>query len=322
MPLDKFKKTLGNVAGAAGEKAKSVGGVVADKAAEAGGFVAGKAAVGKEMAAQAGMEARLRHYSPIFRDDYFDPEFDLPEIVVIVDGDQRKGIDVCEGAIGWLSKHKGTEVLHMYQEFVDESGLSFHPKPQHDAVYHVDTFDPVRFINLNDIFSTAHSDRITELRNIAYSLGAKSCKLESYESRKETTARKVKQAVRADKRVARASAGLETSTAEQNTQFEDINLVFEQLFSGSDKPQVPELKWFASDREVQSLIDMRCAEDGANEIGIYRTQLEQSSSSTMDIQRANKIDGVLKDLKISLKTTMESKCKAEARKRLCLTIEF
>lgn len=322
MPLDKFKKTLGNVAGAASEKAKSVGGVVADKAAEAGGFVAGKAVVGREMAAQAGMEARLRHYNPIFRDDYFDQDFDLPEIVVIVDGDQRKGIDVCEGAIGWLSKHKGTEVLHIYQEFVDESGLSFHPKPQHDAVYHVDTFDPERFIDLNHIFATAHSDRITELRNVAYSLGAKSCKLESYESRRETTVKKAKQAIRADKKVVRTSVGVETSSAERSAQFEDMSLVFEQLFTGSDEPRKPELKWFANDREIQSLINMRCAEGGANQLGIYRTQLEQSSSSTMSLQRACKIDSVLKDLKISCKSTIESECMMEARKKLCLTIEF
>lgn len=329
MPLGKFKRKLGDVAGIAGEAAKSVGGVAADKAAAAGGFVVGKAVAGKELAAQAGMEAKLRFYNPLFREDYFDTEFDRPDLVVIVDGDERKGIDVCEGAIGWLSKHKGTELLHMYGEFVEESGLDFYPQPQYGAVYQVDTYDSNRFIDLSRLFDVAHKDKITELRNVAYDLGARYCKVESYESRKEISVKKAKGVLKGKDKVETegkksipVTASAQADAARRDEQFQEIRLLFEQTFSGNDSPKRPVLNWYKNDREILSLIEMRCSEDTANQLGTYLTELDGSSTTTMARSYAAKVDAILKELKASCNFTLESESMAEARKKLRFTIEF
>ena len=326
MALDKIKTRLGNVAEVAGEKAKTVGGLVADKAAGASDFVVEKASTGKEKAAQAGLEARARYYNPRFREDFFDPEFDLPDIIVIADGDARKGIDVCEGAIGWLSKHKGTEVLHLYSEFVDECGLDFHPRPLLGAVYQVDTYDPRRFIDLSCIFEVSHKDRITELRNIAYSLGAKHCKVESYESKKEVSVKESKARLRGskkgDKKSGSISVDAEGGSRSRMDSFEEMGLVFEQSFSGGASPQRPVLHWYRSNREIQSLIDMRCSGQDSNTVESYHIEIDGSSSTTMAQARARKIDAILKDLKATCNFTMESECMAEARKKLRFTIDF
>ena len=106
-----IRSKLGNVA----DKAKELGESVAEVAAEAGGTVAGKVAAaggtvaerakeGARLAADAQLEARRRKYAPVFPDEFWSPDYDLPNMVIIEDEDKRKGIDVCEGAIGWLTK--------------------------------------------------------------------------------------------------------------------------------------------------------------------------------------------------------------------------
>lgn len=325
MALDRIKSRLGSAAGAAGEKAKVVGGIVADKAVDAGSHVAEKAVMGKEKAAQVGLEARVRFYNPRFREDFFDPEFDLPGIIVIADGDERKGIDVCEGAIGWLTKHRGTEVLHLYREFVEESGLDFHPRPLLGAVYQVDAFDHCRFIDLSCIFEVAHKDRITELRNIAYDLGARRCVLESYELKKEVAIKKTGKNAkgnRTGKAAGKAVAGVALESQDRTDRIEELGVVFEQTFSGNATPHRPSLNWYKGNREIQSLINMRCSREDGNVIHTYRIEIDGSSSTTMARSHARRVDSILKDLKAECNFSMESECMSEARKKLKFTIEF
>ena len=52
---------------------------------------------------------RMKKYSPLFPDQYKSQNFNIPNIIMIVDDAVRRGIDVCEGAIGWLSKDAGAE---------------------------------------------------------------------------------------------------------------------------------------------------------------------------------------------------------------------
>ena len=117
---------------------------------------------------------RLKKYNPIFPDDYTNPDFNIPNMIMIVDDAVRKGIDVCEGTIGWLGNNAGMETLYLYDEAVNFSGLNFVPTVTCDAVYYVDSFDRNRFVRTDCIFSKAHEERMAELKNIAYMLGAKS----------------------------------------------------------------------------------------------------------------------------------------------------
>ena len=125
---------------------------------------------------------RLKKYNPLFPEQYQSASFNLPNIIVIVDDAVRRGIDVCEGSIGWLSKDSGAEVLHQYDEAVQFSGVQFVPAATCDAVYYVDSFDRNRFIRTDCIFSKAHEEKIAELKHIAYSIGAKRCTIDISES--------------------------------------------------------------------------------------------------------------------------------------------
>lgn len=52
-------------------------------------------------------------------------------MIKIVDDAERRGIDVCEGAIGWLGKVANTEIMYLYDEAVEDSGLTFVPMAQY-----------------------------------------------------------------------------------------------------------------------------------------------------------------------------------------------
>lgn len=88
---------------------------------------------------------RLKKYNPLFPDEYKSAEFNIPNMIMIRDDAERRGIDVCEGAIGWLGKEGGMEVLYLYDEAVSFSKIQFVPSADCNAIYYVDRFDRNRF---------------------------------------------------------------------------------------------------------------------------------------------------------------------------------
>lgn len=129
---------------------------------------------------------RMKKYNPLFPEQYQSERFNLPNIIMIVDDAVRRGVDVCEGSIGWLSKEAGVEVLCLYDEAVDFSGIQFVPSVTCDALYYVDSYNRNRFIRTDCIFSKAHEERMAELEHVAYSVGAKRCTIEISESSSDT----------------------------------------------------------------------------------------------------------------------------------------
>ena len=99
-----------------------------------------------------GRARKIKKYNPIFPEQYKSDSFNLPNLIIIVDDAVRRGIDVCEGSIGWLSNNSGVEILHLYDEYVNESGIQFIPSITCDAAYYVDSFDRKRYIRTDCIF--------------------------------------------------------------------------------------------------------------------------------------------------------------------------
>ena len=135
---------------------------------------------------------RLKKYNPLFPDVYQGPDFNCPNLIIIVDDAVRRGIDVCEGSIGWLETKGGTEVLCLYDEAVAFSGLQFVPAPTCDSLFYVDQFSRNRFVRVDCVFNKAHEERLAELKHVAHSLGAKRCTIEITESIRETSLSKWK----------------------------------------------------------------------------------------------------------------------------------
>ena len=96
---------------------------------------------------------RMKKYNPLSPDQYKSDIFNLPNIIMIVDDAVRRGIDVCEGSIGWLSKESGVEILSLYDEAVEFSGIQFVSAVTCNAPYYVDSFNRNRFIRTDCIFT-------------------------------------------------------------------------------------------------------------------------------------------------------------------------
>ena len=197
---------------------------------------------------------RLKKYNPLFPEQYQSVSFNLPNIIVIVDDAVRRGIDVCEGSIGWLSKDSGAEVLHLYDEAVQFSGVQFVPAATCDAVYYVDSFDRNRFIRTDCIFSKAHEEKIAELKHIAYSIGAKRCTIDISESstKSKTKLATADVSAKAEDIHGKASANYENSSKNSKRRHGHDEIEF----TGFRLPKRPALKWFAHDDGINRLIDM------------------------------------------------------------------
>ncbi len=263
---------------------------------------------------------KLKKYNPLFPDEFYSDAFNLPNMIVIVDDAVRKGIDVCEGSIGWLSNEKGVEILHLYDEEVEKCGIKFIPAPICDAVYYVDRFDRNRFIQIDCIFSKAHEERLAELKHIAYSLGAKKCSIEISEN--NSVSDKKRKAVEEKISIPFGKASEGTSAEYGFSKTEDIRRsgTIEAVFEGSDEVNVPQLKWFENDDTIKRLIEMRTSE--VNQIKSETLILEGSVSATMSQKTACAIDGAVGKIGAKAKADMEGQATKENYSRLIFKVEF
>lgn len=252
---------------------------------------------------------RRKKYNPLFPEQYQSPDFHLPNMVMIVDDAVRRDIDVCEGAIGWLSNDSGIEILYLYDEFVEFSGLQFLPTATCDAAYYVDSFDRSRFIRTDCIFSKAHEERMAELKHIAYSLGAKRCSIEICEA--SISSQQQRRAFSATEQG--VTEAVEQSVSQTGSDQRSGRIIIE--FQGNDAATPPTLKWFAHDETILRLIEMRC--NGTNAVKSEMLELAGSSSATMSQKTACAIDSA-----VGGQLSMNSQAAKEHRSKLLLHIEF
>ena len=254
---------------------------------------------------------KIQKYRPLMPDEFKSERFNIPNIIVIVDDAVRRNITVCEGAMGWLEEHKGVEVLHLYDEFIAESGLTFIPFAQCDNVYCVDNFNRKQFVSTNYAFSKSNEEKLAELANIAHLLGAKTCSIEIVDEESQSSVSAFKANKKKGKSVSYDQME-KTSKFNKSTGKRVLN------FNGNCTPVRPTLKWFSHDENVKGLIDMRCC---CENNGIKSTVLELSgaSASTRSKKTACAIDQILK---VSGEASMESQVTKEHNCKLIVKIDF
>lgn len=265
------------------------------------------------------LEKKRLKYNPLFPSDFFSGSFNVPNLIVMVDDAQRRGIDVCEGAIGWLSKEGEIEVLHLYDEAVASCGLTFVPAAACDAFYYIDSFDRTKFVQLESIFRRSHEERLAELKHIAYSLGAKRCIIDISEEISERTVNKKKaQAVEKYNGIS-ADEKIEIDTESKNRSHQKGRI--ETVYDGSDNPVVPKLKWFAHDDNILQLIEARI--NNVNGVRNETLTLSGTSFSRISQKAAYDVDcAVHKIAKAKGKFSLDAQVEKEQRSSLIFHVEF
>ena len=229
---------------------------------------------------------KLKKYNPLFPEDYCDKSFTLPNIIVIVDDAVRRDIDVCSGAIGWRDSETGAEILYLYDEAVPDSGLQFIPAATCDAIYHVDNFDHHHFIRSDCIFSRAQEEQLAELKHIACCLGAKRYSIHMSEEFAQTQEKKSHIELKESIRLFKATEKSENSTPSATVT--KLHALSSAELEGNNVPQKPELKWFAHNRAIKGLIEMRCS--GNNAIKSETLEFSCSAYSALSQSAARAMD--------------------------------
>ena len=265
---------------------------------------------------------KLKKYNPVFPEQYCSDNFNIPNMIRIVDDAERRGIDVCEGSIGWLSKEGNIEVLNLYDEVAETCEIQFVPFAKCNEIYYVDNFDRHRFVRVDCIFSKAHEERMAELEHIAYSLGAKRCTIEIIESEVETKVESKKFEIKEKLKI---NIGTVSSTekSEKDVSIRESHLrdgKTELLFDGCDMPQSPELKWFKYDDGVRNLIQMRC--QNINSVKSKELKLNGSSSAAMSQKTAKEIENAVGKMGGGGSLGIESQAIKENHSKLVFYVEF
>lgn len=262
---------------------------------------------------------RLKKYNPLFPEKYTSDDFKCPNMIMIVDDAVRRGIDVCEGAIGWLDNNNGIEVLCLYDEAVKFSGITFVPAATCDAFYYVDSFDRNRFIRTDCIFGKAHEERMAELKYIAYSLGAKRCSVEISESSVDVQVEKNDVSISEEYNDTTCKEGLDQNIVKKGSNSRTGKIEIE--FEGEHDVQRPTLKWFSHDDNIKYLVEMCC--DGKRAVKAERLELSGSSSATMSQKTAYCIDAAVGGLGgVKGENAMEKQATREHHSKLIYNIEF
>lgn len=254
-------------------------------------------------------DQRMKHYNPLFREEFFHDEFRVPNVIKIVDATTRRGIDVCEGAIGWTEKVKGVDVLFVYDEFVPESKIKFVPFVKCDTVYCVDIFECDKYISSDTIFDSAMNEKTAELEQVAYCLGAKNYSIEFIETNSALQLH---------------SLGINANSKNIGTSFDELNFTQSNSFqrrknvTNFEQNKVlrePILKWFKNDEILKNLIAMRLSGDST----IKRKHLtfQGAFSETISEKNAMAIDVLIKGGAL-----MEKRVKKERTTSIILDIEF
>lgn len=255
-------------------------------------------------------EKKMKKYNPLFPKEFKSKNFKLPNVIKIVGSRTRKDIEVFEGAIGWTELVKDTEILFLYEEFVEKSCLKFFPHVQSNMVYCLDKFEKDFFVNAADIHNKAHDEKLAELKMIAHMLGAKRCAIEIVEEDDVMISRGVKLGGGFKKLLS-----TEQSASSMSKKSNKHSGRIEASFEGNSIPQRPELKWFANDRTILSLIEMRCTD--SNSIKSETLELNGSSSATLSQDIACAIDKI-----VGVNLSMEATSIKEHSSKLLFEIEF
>ena len=311
--------------------AEKAGGMAADAAGAVAKGAAGIAVAGAKAVvdvAQKGIEDLNEFiYKPVFPDEYNSPDYKIPKMIVIKDEASRKGIDVCKGAIGWADKIGELEALCMYDDWAKTCGLSFMPTLTLDTAYYVHPFDSSKYVRVEDYITTMKKDMNAELADVAYCLGAKSCKIERTEKKSRSfhvkghNKNSGSAPLLVDGVPVQASLEDKEKVSFEYTDESEWHESFQQTFAGEAKASAPELRWYKDDSSINQLIKTRCSE-GMNVSKTYRYEITNTYSSCVGMGLAKKLDGALAAMKIGQKGKLQSDLKKDSKMEYVYEVNF
>ena len=264
------------------------------------------------------VEINKKNNHPIFNKEDIIEEHH-PVMIRVIQADKRKELSGCENAIGFMKFHL-LNILEIYENKINEYNYTFYPYAE-QSVFYVDPINNCNFINLEEYFTMVKKAKVNELKNIAYSLGAKyfnvTFKVEKGNYVKQDINMKKSESLKLGK--INNQSKIEGNASHKRDDFESIEIGAEMHFTGGES-HMPELHYFKNDSDILSLIDMRLNKH--NPIHSLDYKLKYSNSSQINLTIAAKIDEVLSKYKITGSVSASEQVKREQRTIMVYSIEF
>lgn len=296
----------GDVAVWAGD-AKDKAVIVADEAAEAGKKI-------MDSIKQAKQDSDYRILRPVFEDDLEDNTFDFPRMINICEIDEkRKKNPICLNSIGYQSSPNDLEVLNIFRDNFDKFNLSVFPEIN-EGVYYSNPSIPGTYILVDKYFKYIKEEKVRELVRIAKDLGAKRVVVEISEKEASVDQKAGKVAAKIGKGKGEASVDV------AQKQSVGVTVAANEKWSGHNSPKRPELVYFKNENHIKDLIEMRF--DPMNKLEAHTYEIEYTSSASLKVKEAVKIDGALKAMKCSMSESMSSGAEKSERTYFRYTVEF
>ena len=311
------------------EVAQEAASNVAEVAQGAATAVAAAAQDAAEQAQNAAADAKrqidLARYRPVKPGELESQPGGMPRMIVVADDGERKDVEVCQGAIGWMEKQGDLEVFNIYETAIADSGLTFYPFPAFGSVYLYDNFDRQTFIALNSYFDRVNEEKQAELQNVARMLGAKHFRLEEYVMEKSVCVVKGKGGVKAKGVPVGADAAkgaAEVNFNEKESQQHEKTVLYEATFQDGSEPQHPDLHWYATDPKIKELVASRFNENDLTPLQHYHFEVSEASTALMYQSIASKVDVALKKMGANVNFSFEGEVQTQSRRRFELDIQF
>ena len=256
---------------------------------------------------------------PFYKENFEAENFALPQMIRLVDQDERRTNKACEGAVGFETNTKDMNVLNIYVENAPMLGVTFYPYVR-DAVYFVDPCHPQLYIQLDEYFAYLKKVRVDELQKVAQSLGATHVKISLKEQKKSSSTQSTKGKMNASGAAVFKANG-EGSSQRISDEMTTIEVAAEVDFSGGSEPTEPKLVYFKNESDVNALIHMRM-DPNANQILSKTYSFSYKNSSGIQVNDAIKIDAALKLMKCNMGGTVLNEARCESDLVLEYSIQF
>lgn len=285
---------------------------------------------GSELLGKALSDAKLerdrKYLRPVFSDEMLSNAADvngideirnshLPSVICIVARDKKRSeSEICNGAVGYRMAIKGVDMLNLYEDSVDQFGLSFYPNIER-TIYHVAPYQDNLYICLDEYFDYLKKARVNELELIAQDLGATRVQITFKEHKKDF--------VEKSEQLKEGISKLKSSFSYDNfsNELSSIEVAADVKFSGHDTPVEPDLLYFKNESDIEKLVQMRTG-GNKNKIESKTYKFQCNRTSGIKEKEALQLDAVLNQLKCGVSAFISKETKRENRTELEYTIEF
>ncbi|MDO4378621.1 MAG: hypothetical protein Q4C64_05660, partial [Erysipelotrichia bacterium] len=247
---------------------------------------------------QAKQESDYKILRPIFAEDLKIALHNIPKMVNICEMDEkRKNNPVCLNSIGYQSSPNGLDVLNIFENYFSQFDLTLLPGVN-EGVYYVNPYISNTYISIDKYFKYIKEEKVRELVRIAKDLGANRVIVEI--SEKETNSEHNDNKIKMKAGKGKADVDFD-KTQKENV---EVTVAANEKWSGHNNPKKPELVYFKDENHIKDLIEMRF--DPLNRLQSHTYEIEYTSSSSIKIKEAAKIDGALKVMKFNMSQSMSS----------------